>query len=66
MAKYEKRRGQGKHSVEFFRDSKHNMQQTGKVWRKKNEFRDNSVEAKDLRFSREDQRNSKILQGEVT
>ncbi|KAJ8426844.1 hypothetical protein Cgig2_025249 [Carnegiea gigantea] len=65
MAKYEKRRGQGKHSVEFFRDSKHNMQQTGKVWRKKNEFHDNFVEAKDLRFSQEDQRDSKILQGEV-
>ncbi|KAJ8450401.1 hypothetical protein Cgig2_004858 [Carnegiea gigantea] len=65
MAKYEKRRRQGKHSVEFFRDSKHNMQQTGKVWRKKNKFRDNSVEAKDLRFSQEGQRDSKILHEEV-
>jgi len=30
MAKYENRRGKGKHSVEFFKDSKHNMQQIGK------------------------------------
>jgi len=51
MVKYEKRRGQGKHSVEFFRDNKHNIQQIGKVWRKKNEFHDNSAEAKDLRFN---------------
>ncbi|KAJ8429154.1 hypothetical protein Cgig2_010020 [Carnegiea gigantea] len=40
-------------------------EQTRKIWRKKNEFHDNSTKRKDLRFSQEDQQGSEILQGRV-
>jgi len=64
-AKYEKRGGRGRHSVEVFRHNMHTMRRTRKVWRQKNEFREISVEAKDLRFSQEDQQDPKLLEGSL-